>query len=80
MVQRALSMGKILARPAINLEIEAGKKPSRKPASKSTRPKARPYSSLKWALEHAIPSAMPADFSAEHNHYLYGTPKTRNSQ
>ena len=31
---------------------------------------------LKWMLEYAgIVDDMPADLAAEHDHYLYGTPK-----
>ena len=32
-------------------------------------------SALQWLAENAVDDELPADLSAEHDHYLYGTPK-----
>jgi len=32
-------------------------------------------SALNWLVENAVDDELPADLSAEHDHYLYGTPK-----
>ncbi len=31
--------------------------------------------SLAWLAENAVDDELPVDLSAEHDHYLYGTPK-----
>lgn len=30
---------------------------------------------LEWLAQNAVEDDLPADLSAEHDHYLYGTPK-----
>jgi hypothetical protein len=32
-------------------------------------------SALNWLAENAVDDELPADLSAQHDHYLYGTPK-----
>jgi hypothetical protein len=34
-----------------------------------------PQSALQWLAENAINDELPSDLSAEHDHYLYHTPK-----
>ena len=34
-----------------------------------------PQSALQWLAENAIDDELPSDLSAQHDHYLYGTPK-----
>ena len=34
-----------------------------------------PLNALQWLAENAVDDELPADLSAEHDHYLYGTPK-----
>ena len=34
-----------------------------------------PQSALQWLAENAVDDELPSDLSAQHNHYLYGTPK-----
>jgi hypothetical protein len=33
-----------------------------------------PLNALQWLAENAVGDDLPADLSAEHDHYLYGTP------
>jgi hypothetical protein len=40
------------------------------PASKDS-----PQSALQWLVENAVDDDLPRDLSAQHDHYLYGTPK-----
>jgi hypothetical protein len=32
-------------------------------------------SALQWLAENAVDDDLPSDLSAQHDHYLYGTPK-----
>ena len=43
----------------------------------ATDPKAEssPQSALQWLAENAVDDELPSDLSAQHDHYLYGTPK-----
>jgi hypothetical protein len=34
-----------------------------------------PQSALQWLADNAVEDELPSDLSAQHNHYLYGTPK-----
>jgi hypothetical protein len=34
-----------------------------------------PQSALQWLAENAVDDELPRDLSAQHDHYLYGTPK-----
>jgi len=34
-----------------------------------------PQSALQWLAENAVDDELPVDLSAQHDHYLYGTPK-----
>jgi hypothetical protein len=34
-----------------------------------------PQSALQWLAENAVDDELPSDLSAQHDHYLYGTPK-----
>ncbi len=34
-----------------------------------------PQSALPWLAENAVDDELPADLSAQHDHYLYRTPK-----
>lgn len=34
-----------------------------------------PESALQWLAENAVHDELPRDLSAQHDHYLYGTPK-----
>jgi hypothetical protein len=34
-----------------------------------------PLQALQWLAENAVDDALPADLAAQHDHYLYGTPK-----
>jgi hypothetical protein len=34
-----------------------------------------PLPALKWLAENAVDDELPTDLSAQHDHYLYGTPK-----
>ena len=34
-----------------------------------------PQSALQWLAENAVKDELPVDLSAQHDHYLYGTPK-----
>ena len=34
-----------------------------------------PLNALQWLAENAIDDELPGDLAAEHDHYLYGTPK-----
>jgi post-segregation antitoxin (ccd killing protein) len=36
---------------------------------------AAPQSALQWLAENAVDDELPRDLSAQHDHYLYGTPK-----
>ena len=36
---------------------------------------AAPQSALQWLAENAVEDELPGDLSAQHDHYLYGTPK-----
>jgi hypothetical protein len=40
------------------------------PAAKSPA-----QSALQWLAENAVEDELPRDLSAQHDHYLYGTPK-----
>jgi hypothetical protein len=37
--------------------------------------KESPQSALQWLAENAVEDELPVDLSAQHDHYLYGTPK-----
>jgi len=34
-----------------------------------------PHSALQWLADNAVDDDMPTGLSAQHDHYLYGTPK-----
>jgi hypothetical protein len=34
-----------------------------------------PQSALQWLAENAVDDGLPSDLSAQHDHYIYGTPK-----
>jgi hypothetical protein len=34
-----------------------------------------PQPALQWLAENAVDDQLPIDLSAQHDHYLYGTPK-----
>jgi hypothetical protein len=34
-----------------------------------------PSHALQWLAENAVDDELPSDLSAQHDHYLYGTPK-----
>ena len=34
-----------------------------------------PQSALQWLAENAVDDELPSDLSAQHDHYLYGTPR-----
>ncbi|MGD1073712.1 MAG: hypothetical protein ABSB15_26680 [Bryobacteraceae bacterium] len=34
-----------------------------------------PQSALQWLAENAVDDELPVDHSAQHDHYLYGTPR-----
>jgi hypothetical protein len=34
-----------------------------------------PQCALQWLAENAVDDELPSDLSAQHDHYLYGTPK-----
>ena len=34
-----------------------------------------PVHALQWIAENAVDDELPSDLSANHDHYLYGTPK-----
>ena len=34
-----------------------------------------PVHALRWLAENAVDDDLPSDLSAQHDHYLYGTPK-----
>jgi len=34
-----------------------------------------PVHALQWLAENAVDDDLPSDLSAQHDHYLYGTPK-----
>lgn len=34
-----------------------------------------PQSALQWLAENAVDDELPSGLSAQHDHYLYGTPK-----
>lgn len=34
-----------------------------------------PLSALQWLSENAVNDDLPVDLSAQHDHYLYGTPR-----
>jgi hypothetical protein len=34
-----------------------------------------PLFALQWLAENAVDDELPSDLSAQHDHYLYGTPK-----
>jgi hypothetical protein len=34
-----------------------------------------PLPALQWLAENAVDDELPSDLSAQHDHYLYGTPK-----
>jgi len=34
-----------------------------------------PSSALQWLAENAVEDDLPSDLSAQHDHYLYGTPR-----
>jgi hypothetical protein len=34
-----------------------------------------PVHALQWLAENALDNDLPSDLSAQHDHYLYGTPK-----
>jgi hypothetical protein len=38
-------------------------------------PETSPQSALEWLAENAVDDELPSDLSAQHDHYLYGTPK-----
>jgi hypothetical protein len=46
-------------------------------ASGSAEPVAEdaPFPALQWLAENAVDDELPSDLSAQHDHYLYGTPK-----
>jgi hypothetical protein len=37
--------------------------------------KESPQSALQWLAENAVEDEMPVDLAAQHDHYLYGTPR-----
>jgi hypothetical protein len=34
-----------------------------------------PQSALQWLADNAVDDELPGDLSAQHDHYLYGTPR-----
>jgi hypothetical protein len=34
-----------------------------------------PQSALQWLADYAVDDDLPGDLSAQHDHYLYGTPR-----
>lgn len=38
-------------------------------------PESSPQSALQWLAENAVDDELPSDLSAQHDHYLYGTPR-----
>ncbi len=50
----------------VHVETFGGKEPGEEGASQSA---------LQWRAENAVDDELPSDLSAQHDHYLYGTPK-----
>ena len=50
------------------VHVETGRSPGTT-AEKSLEP------ALQWLAENAVDDDLPSDLSAQHDHYLYGTPK-----
>ena len=38
-------------------------------------PQSSPQSALQWLADNAVDDDLPGDLSAQHDHYLYGTPR-----
>jgi hypothetical protein len=45
------------------------------PVSVDPAGEAAPLHALQWLAENAVDDELPSDLSAQHEHYLYGTPK-----
>lgn len=44
-------------------------------AHADSEPSGEPLSGLRWLVDHAVEDELPSDLAAQHDHYLYGTPK-----
>lgn len=45
------------------------------PASTDSAEGGVPLHALQWLAENAVDDDLPSDLSAQHDHYLYGTPR-----
>jgi hypothetical protein len=45
------------------------------PGSVELAEESAPLDALQWLAENAVDDELPSDLSAQHDHYLYGTPK-----
>jgi hypothetical protein len=66
----------IVPEEAVNLPLDRSFKVHIEPCGEAdTTSKDSPKSALQWHAENAVDDELPIDLSAQHDHYLYGTPK-----